>query len=275
MKKNKQYKAKKQVTRNTKRAINAKKRIQNRKIQQNIVETIYEHGPSLAVEYGKDGKVKNWNSWSAKKHTKPTQECNESRSANKLAKENKKERIKQILQSMNYDPTIKYSRKEKKKFTRAIKAKLFEKPKIQIKTKEQYITQFKAERIAKKQRLDALPHINDLLVTLPKIKGKQRAKSAAEMVEKEQGNNRKFTYVVNRVREEDMEARKQGRPFRTYDFLTDYFNANTVKEAEKKIKSISKKYKEDTSFTGITLKDPEGENMTTYYTLDKLDKIAA
>lgn len=289
MKKNKQYRAKKQVSRNTKRAINAKKRNYPRElvntpqgaklIRKHLQEETtrdFKHGPSLVIEYGKDGKIKNWNSWSAKKHTKFTEIANQARSDVKLARENKKERIKQILQSMNYDSTIKYTRKEKKKFTRAVKAKLFEKPKqIQIKTKEQYKEQFKAERIAKKTRLNNLPHINDVLITLPKVGGKQRAKTASEMTEKEKGNNRKFTYIVNRVREEDLKAKEQGRPYRTYDFLTDYFNANTVKEAERKIKSIAKKYKEDTSFTGIVLKDPEGENMTTYYTLEKLNKIAA
>ena len=31
----------------------------------------------------------------------------------------------------------------------------------------------------------------------------------------------------------------------------------------------------DDTFTGITLKDPDGENITTYYTMDKLKQLAA
>ena len=288
-KKHTNYKTKNQVKKNTKRAYKSKKRNYPREIMmtpdgpkmvrkhlQEETTRAFKHGPSLVTTLDKNGKTIKWNSWSSKNKLQPTKEAQEVMQINKNCNLTKKERIKQILKSMNYDPTIKYTRKEKRKFTRAVKAKLFEQPKqiIQL-TKEQYKEKFKQERITKKARLDALPRIEDLYVTLPKKIGAQRSKPASEMNVKEKGENRKFTYIVNRVKEEDLEAKEQGRPFRTYDFLTDYFNANTVKEAERKIKSIAKKYEKDTSFTGIVLKDPEGENMTTYYTLEKLNKIAA
>ena len=288
-KKHTNYKAKNQVKKNTKRAYKAKKRNYPREIVQTPngakfvrkplqEETTrdFKHGPSLVIKYDKNGKVINWNNHSAHIHQQPTKEAKAIMQINKDVQKSKKERIKQILKSMNYDPTIKYTRKEKKHFTRAVKAKLFEQPKpITVLTKEQYKEKFKQEKIIKQAKLANLPHIHDLYTTLPNIKGLQRSKPAAEMNVKEKGNNRKFTYVINRVQEEDLEAKKEGRPYRSYEFLTDYFNANTVKEAERKIKSIAKKYKEDTSFAGITLKDPEGENMMTYYSIEKLNKIAA
>lgn len=44
---------------------------------------------------------------------------------NKAIKQSKKERIKNILMKAGYDPTIHYTRKEKKKFTRIVKKTLF------------------------------------------------------------------------------------------------------------------------------------------------------
>ena len=66
-----------------------------------------------------------------------TKIATESRNENKNAKLSKKERIKQILKEAGYDPTIKYTSKEKRKFTCIVKNKLFEKPKPVTLTKEQ------------------------------------------------------------------------------------------------------------------------------------------
>lgn len=177
---------------------------------------------------------------------------------NKSAKQSKKELIKKILMEAGYEPTVYYTRKQKKHFTRIVKNKLFAKPKpIKQLSKEEYKKKFAEERAAKKIALDNLPHAQ-----LPIIKGKQRPISAAEAVKKEKPNNRKFRYVINRKSDEN--------PNKVYDFLTDYFDASTRTEAKDKVKNIAKKYKKDTSFTGITVQDINGDNSITYYTKEKL-----
>lgn len=177
---------------------------------------------------------------------------------NKSAKQSKKELIKKILMEAGYEPTVRYTRKQKKHFTRIVKNKLFAKPKpIKQLSKEEYKKKFAEERAAKKIKLDNLPHAQ-----LPVIKGKQRPISAAEAVKKEKPNNRKFRYVINRKSDEN--------PNKVYDFLTDYFDASTRTEAKDKVKNIAKKYKKDTSFTGITVQDINGDNSITYYTKEKL-----
>lgn len=299
MKKNKTYRSKKQVNRNAKRASKAKIRIKSRIVSQPEIIKVHEHGPSETVTFDKDGKVKNWNSRSAHNHVKHSKEAIQARSDNRLAKDNKKNRIKTILKEIGYDPTINYTRKEKKKFTRTVKAKLYAKP-TKPWNKEEAMKRAEIRAKAKKERLAALPHINEIkkqmeAILPPKIKtgnkpivrneryikyvkqklGYQVLRTAAELQLNEKGKNRKFIYSISRVKEEDMEAFKQGRPFRTYDFYTDHFNANTVKEAEKKLVELSKKWEKDSSYTGIVLRDPEGLSMTTYYTLDKIKKLAA
>ena len=172
---------------------------------------------------------------------------------NKSAKQSKKELIKKILMEAGYEPTVHYTRKEKKHFTRIVKNKLFTKstPPKQL-SKEEYKKKFAEERAAKKVKLDNLPHAQ-----LPVIKGKQRSISAAEAVKKEKPNERKFRYVVNRKSDEN--------PNKVYDFLTDYFDASTRNEAKSKATKIAKKYKKDTSFAGITVQDINGDNSITYY----------
>ena len=172
---------------------------------------------------------------------------------NKSAKQSKKELIKKILMKAGYEPTVHYTRKEKKHFTRIVKNKLFTKstPPKQL-SKEEYKKKFAEERAAKKVKLDNLPHAQ-----LPVIKGKQRPISAAEAVKKEKPNERKFRFVVNRKSDEN--------PNKVYDFLTDYFDASTRNEAKNKATKIAKKYKKDTSFAGITVQDINGDNSITYY----------
>lgn len=105
MKKNKQYRVKKQTVRNAKRSSKAKKRnyprivINGKYIKKYCpVETTrdFEIGPSLVTEV-KDGKTVNWNSWSSKNKQQPTKIAKEAMEENKAVKQSKKERIKIFL----------------------------------------------------------------------------------------------------------------------------------------------------------------------------------
>lgn len=89
MKKNKQYRVKKQTVRNAKRSAKAKKRnypgivINGKYIKKYCpVETTrdFEIGPSLVTEV-KDGKTVNWNSWSSKNKQQPTKIAKEAMEA--------------------------------------------------------------------------------------------------------------------------------------------------------------------------------------------------
>lgn len=161
---------------------------------------------------------------------------------NRSIKKAKKELIKKILKEAGYEPTVRYTRKEKRKFTRIVKNKLFAKPKPKMKV---------------------LYSKDDIYEQLPVKPGKQRPISAYEMVTtKEEVNQRKFRYVINR--------KCSDAPDRCYDFLTDYFDAGTRKEAKTKAIGIAKKYKDDTSFCGITVQDINGDNSITYYTRNRI-----
>ena len=85
--------------------------------------TKVELGPSKYIKYDKDGKVIGFISNSKKVHQANhlTDVAKKAMEDNKAAKIAKKERIKQILEKVGYDPTVKYTRAEKKKFTRAVK----------------------------------------------------------------------------------------------------------------------------------------------------------
>ena len=147
MKKNKQYRVKKQTVRNAKRSAKAKKRnyprivINGKYVKKYCpAETTrdFEIGPSLVTEV-KDGKTVNWNSWSSKNKQQPTEIAKNAIEENKAIKQSKKERIKNILMKAGYDPTIHYTRKEKKKFTRIVKNSLFTKsPKPKERSKAEW-----------------------------------------------------------------------------------------------------------------------------------------
>lgn len=175
---------------------------------------------------------------------------------NKKIKQSKKDQIKKILMDAGFDPKKHYTRKEKNKFTRIVKNKLFTKAVTPSFTEESIRKIIKEKNIAKKIRQDKLPYV-PLFKPLPVVFGKQRNPSVAEINKKETPKDRKFKYVVQRRRSDD--------PMRCYDFLTDYFNAKTSEEAKKKASKIAKKYIKDTSFTGITVKDIEGTNDIIYY----------
>ena len=177
---------------------------------------------------------------------------------NKRIKREKKELIKSILMKAGYDPTIRYTRKEKKKFTRIVKNSFYSKPKqTTILTDEQYKAKFKAEREAKKQTENQMRTIQ-----LPVSKDKQRPISAEEFIKEETPKKRKFRCIINRQSDEN--------PNKVYDFKTDYFEANTRKEAKIKALTILKEYERDTSFRGVTVHDINGDNSIIYYTRDNL-----
>lgn len=172
---------------------------------------------------------------------------------NKAIKQSKKELIKNILMKAGYDPTIHYTRKEKKKFTRIVKNSLFTKsPKPKERSKAEWKELFTQQKAAKEARMGALKY-----KPLPIKAGKQKGFTAAELAVKEKPKERKFKYVINRRRSDDDK--------RTYDFKTDYFVASTREEAKKKAAKEAKQYRNDSSFAGITVQDIEGDNNIIYY----------
>lgn len=185
-----------------------------------------------------------------------TKIATESRNENKNAKLSKKERIKQILKEAGYDPTIKYTSKEKRKFTRIVKNKLFEKPKSVTLTKEQIKERIKIKQGLREQLLKERKHISEFV-----NKKIQKGYTAAELSVKEKTDIRTFQYVVQKKSEDN--------PQRDYDFLTDYFKASSREDAKNKAMKIAKKYADNDDVTGIRIQDSKDNNII-YYTKSKL-----
>lgn len=220
-------------------------------------------GPSGIIKYDENGKVTGFVKWAGNKKQSEytTKVAKDAMNENKSIKQSKKELIKNILMKAGYDPTIRYTRKEKKHFTRIVKNNMFTKPKRVTLTTEQIKEKIKADKLAKKSmqaKFDESVRNNPLT---PK-KGKQMAPSAAELSVKEKPNKRNFQYAIQRkCSDNDMKV---------YDFATGNFEASTRDEAKNKAAKLAKKYKKDTSFTGVTVKDIEGDNSITYYSRNKL-----
>lgn len=185
-----------------------------------------------------------------------TKIATESRNENKNAKLSKKERIKQILREAGYDPTIKYTSKEKRKFTRIVKNKLFEKPKPVTLTKEQIKERIRIKQGLREQLLKERKHISEFV-----NKKIQKGYTAAELSVKEKTDIRTFQYVVQKKSEDN--------PQRDYDFLTDYFKASSREDAKNKAMKIAKKYADNDDVTGIRIQDSKDNNII-YYTKSKL-----
>lgn len=185
-----------------------------------------------------------------------TKIATESRNENKNAKLSKKERIKQILKEAGYDPTIKYTSKEKRKFTRIVKNKLFEKPKPVTLTKEQIKEHIRIKQGLREQLLKERKHISEFV-----NKKIQKGYTAAELSVKEKTDIRTFQYVVQKKSEDN--------PQRDYDFLTDYFKASSREDAKNKAMKIAKKYADNDDVTGIRIQDSKDNNII-YYTKSKL-----
>lgn len=185
-----------------------------------------------------------------------TKIATESRNENKNAKLSKKERIKQILKEAGYDPTIKYTNKEKRKFTCIVKNKLFEKPKLVTLTKEQIKERIKIKQGLREQLLKERKHISEFI-----NKKIQKGYTAAELSVKEKADIRTFQYVVQKKSEDN--------PQKDYDFLTDYFKASSREDAKNKAMKIAKKYADNDDITGIRIQDSKDNNII-YYTKSKL-----
>lgn len=185
-----------------------------------------------------------------------TKIATESRNENKNAKLSKKERIKQILKEAGYDPTIKYTSKEKRKFTRIVKNKLFEKPKPVTLTKEQIKERIRIKQGLREQLLKERKHISEFV-----NKKIQKGYTAAELSVKEKTDIHTFQYVVQKKSEDN--------PQRDYDFLTDYFKASSREDAKNKAMKIAKKYADNDDVTGIRIQDSKDNNII-YYTKSKL-----
>lgn len=185
-----------------------------------------------------------------------TKIATESRNENKNAKLSKKERIKQILKEAGYDPTIKYTSKEKRKFTCIVKNRLFEKPKPVTLTKEQIKERIKIKQELREQLLKERKHISEFV-----NKKIQKGYTAAELSVKEKADIRTFQYVVQKKSEDN--------PQKDYDFLTDYFKASSREDAKNKAMKIAKKYADNDDITGIRIQDSKDNNII-YYTKSKL-----
>lgn len=231
---------------------------------QSIVKS--EPGPSKLIKYNEDGKFIGITpiTGNVKQSSYTTNTAKKAMEENKRIKQSKKDRVKEILKKAGYDNTIRYTREEKKRFTRIVKNKLFAKsdktitlkPEIVKKETElkKRLDKKKVEKLMKATVYDRLPIQN----------GKQRGMIAREHCIKERPKLRKFRYTIDRKRE--------GDPMRNYAFLTDYFEANTRSEALNKAKEIykDKNYCKDTSFVGMTIHDMNGDGSMIYYSPKKL-----
>lgn len=208
-------------------------------------------GPSPFITKGENGKVIITNiSGKVKQKDYTTKIGKNARQENKTARQAKKERIKQILTSMGFEPTVHYTRKEKKKFTRTIKKLLFVQPKPVNLTDEEIKVRFQREKEHKAELLASRPHANEIKASVLEFL-KQNKK-----VLNNKKNTRKFRYIVQNQSEDN--------PSKDVDFLTDYIEANTKEEALTKVKDIAKKYVNNEKFTGMRIEDTIS-NDSTYY----------
>lgn len=208
-------------------------------------------GPSPFITKGENGKVIITNiSGKVKQKDYTTKIGKNARQENKTARQAKKERIKQILTSMGFEPTVHYTRKEKKKFTRTIKKLLFVQPKPVNLTDEEIKVRFQREKEHKAELLASRPHANEIKASVLKFL-KQNKK-----VLNNKKNTRKFRYIVQNQSEDNLS--------KDVDFLTDYIEANTKEEALTKVKDIAKKYVNNEKFTGMRIEDTISNNSTYY-----------
>ena len=216
-------------------------------------------GPSPFITKGEDGKVSITNivgNVSQKSYT--TDIGKNARQANKTAKQAKKDRIKQILASAGFDPTIKYTRKEKKKFTRRIKNLLFVQPKPVNLTDEEIKMRFVAEKKRKAELLASRPHKNEIEALMNSFLGEKREKSL-------QKESKKYRYII---KQQSKEA-----PQKEIDFLTDYVTAKNeieaVEVAKSKFRSVYKNSEDKDSLTGLSVIQLD-TNQSSYYPKDTI-----
>lgn len=216
-------------------------------------------GPSPFITKGEDGKVSIANivgKVSQKSYT--TDIGKNARQENKTAKQAKKDRIKQILASVGFDPTIKYTRKEKKKFTRRIKKLLFIQPKPVNLTDEEIKMRFIAEKKRKAELLVSRPHKNEIEALMTKLLSKKGGKSPQE-------ESKKYRYII---KQQSKEA-----PQKEIDFLTDYVTAKNETEAAEvakaKFRDLYKSSGDKNSLTGLSIIQLD-TNQSSYYPKDTI-----
>lgn len=221
-----------------------------------VEEVFRRPGPSPYITKGENGKVIITNIVGKVNQKSYTTEVGKnSRQENKTAKQAKKELIKQILASAGFEPTVHYTRKEKKKFTRLIRKRLFVQPKPVNLTDEEIKVRFQREKEYKAELLASRPHINEIKASAIRFLGEE------PKVLNNKKNIRKFRYVVQNQSEDN--------PMKSTDFYTDYLDANDKEEAFSKVKVLAKKYENNDKFTGITVEDLSNNNWI-YYTKSKL-----
>lgn len=209
-------------------------------------------GPSPFITKGEDGKVSIINIVGKVNQKSYTTDIGKNaRQANKTAKQAKKDRIKQILASAGFDPTIKYTRKEKKKFTRRIKNLLFVQPKKVTLTDDEIKARIEMRKQRRKEEFEARRYMSPF-----GKKGVQKGFVASQLSVKEAKETRKFKYVI--------QNKSENNPQQDTDFLTDYFDAETREDAKKKVAEIAKKYAKNDKFTGIRIQDSKDNNIIYY-----------
>lgn len=218
------------------------------------IEVVFRRpGPSPYITKDENGKVVITNAVSKIKQKSYTTEVGKnSRQENKTAKQVKKDRVKQILASIGFEPTVHYTRKEKKKFTRIIKKQLFVQPKEVTLTKADIKARIAVEKQQKKEIFESRRYMSPF-----GKKNIQKGFVASELAVKEPKEQRTFRYTIQR--------RSDDNPLKDVDFLTDYFDAETREEAKKKASEIAKKkYSKDEKFTGIRITDSKDNNIICY-----------
>lgn len=219
---------------------------------------ITEPGPSKVITYDENGKVVDFNSRGKTKFEDTlTKVGKEAMAANKKAKLDKKEATKKILANAGYDPTIKYSRKERKHFTRLVKNNLFVTPKPVTLTDEEIEERVLAKKKKRAELLKSRPHARDVAEaakkTLIDLKKALKSKTTnVPVVEKKQ----EFTRVIQRFSDDN--------PIKNYDFYTDTIQAENKEEALKLSKELAEKHSNDPKFAGMSI-TPKGTTDTTYY----------
>lgn len=216
-----------------------------------VEEVFRRPGPSPYITKSENGKVTITNVVGKVKQKSYTTEVGKnSRQENKTAKQAKKELIQQILASAGFEPTVHYTRKEKKKFTRLIRKRLFVQPKPVNLNDEEIKIRFQREKERKAELLANRPHINEVKASVLEFLNK------GKKVLNNKKNTRKFRYVVQNQSEDN--------PSKDIDFLTDYIEASTKEEALNKVKNVAKKYVNNERFTGMRIEDTT-DNSSIYY----------
>lgn len=215
-------------------------------------------GPSPYIIVGEDGKVSITNVvGNVKQKDYTTEIAKSSRQENKTAKTAKRDRVNQILAGAGFDPTIKYSRSEKKKFTRIVKKNLFVQPKPVNLTDEEIRIRFAEEKKRKAELLEKRPHKSEIEASVIDFLTKGREALAKMKSSPKKEENKKYRYVI--------QQQSKDNPNKDTDFLTEYLNASTKDEALEKAKQVFKeKYAEKEQFTGMRIESVDSKESIYY-----------